>query len=59
LNQLHFFPLPLTDIVKAGMECVNFGGQEAGMRDRDTIELLVGSALIILFGMALVVYQRL
>lgn len=41
------------------MECVNFGGQEAGMRDRDTIELLVGSALIILFGIALVVYQRL
>jgi hypothetical protein len=32
---------------------------EAGMRDRDTIELLVGSALIILFGIALVVYQRL
>jgi hypothetical protein len=26
LNQLHFFPLPPTDIVKAGMECVNFGG---------------------------------
>jgi hypothetical protein len=29
------------------------------MLDRETIELLVGSALIILFGIALVVFQRL
>jgi hypothetical protein len=29
------------------------------MLDRETIELLVGSALIILFGIALVVFQHL